>query len=62
MTGRLSTIQSVTPQCVATAALNIETAGAGFTEFTSDVARFLTEAGADEGILMLISGTRPPRW
>jgi secondary thiamine-phosphate synthase enzyme len=31
--------------------LSIETAGVGFTEFTGDVARFLTEAGAGEGIL-----------
>jgi secondary thiamine-phosphate synthase enzyme len=51
VTGRLSAIQSLTPQCVATATLSIETAGAGFTEFTRDAARFLSDAGAGEGIL-----------
>jgi secondary thiamine-phosphate synthase enzyme len=51
VTGRLSAIQSLTPQCVATATLSIVTAGAGFTEFTRDAARFLSDAGAGEGIL-----------
>jgi secondary thiamine-phosphate synthase enzyme len=51
VTGRLSAIQSLTPQCIATATLTIETAGAGFTEFTRDAARFLSDAGAGEGIL-----------
>ena len=51
MTGRLSAIQNLTPQCIATATLTIETAGAGFTEFTRDAARFLSDAGAGEGIL-----------
>jgi secondary thiamine-phosphate synthase enzyme len=51
VTGRLSAIQNLTPQCIATATLTIETAGAGFTEFTRDAARFLSDAGAGEGIL-----------
>jgi hypothetical protein len=43
---RLSAIQDVTPQFIATATLAINTTGPGFVEFTRDAARFLTEAGA----------------
>lgn len=49
MAGKLSVIHAVTPQFVATATLNIDTPGPGFTEFTREAARFLTEAGAGEG-------------
>ena len=37
---RLSTIQGVTPQLIATATLGIDTTGAGFFEFTRDGALF----------------------
>ncbi len=50
---RLSTIKTATPQLIATATLAVETAGAGFTEITGDAARFVVEAGADEGALLL---------
>jgi secondary thiamine-phosphate synthase enzyme len=49
---RLSAIQDVTPQFIATATLEIDTAGPGFVEFTRDAARFLVEAGAGEGVLL----------
>jgi secondary thiamine-phosphate synthase enzyme len=46
-------IASMTPDVIATATLMIETDGKGFTEFTREAARFVTEAGAGEGILYL---------
>jgi len=49
---RLSAIQDVTPQFIATATLAIDTTGPGFVEFTRDAARFLTEADAGEGVLL----------
>ncbi len=49
---RLSAINGVTPQLIATATLTIDTTGPGFFEFTGDAARFLTEAGAGEGALL----------
>ena len=49
MAGKLSTIQGATPEFVATATLSIDTPGPGFTEFTREAERFLTEAGAGEG-------------
>jgi len=48
---RLSAIQGVTPQLIATATLGIDTTGPGFVDFTRDAARFLNEAGAGEGAL-----------
>jgi secondary thiamine-phosphate synthase enzyme len=50
---RLSAIESVTPEVIATARLVIETSGTGFFEFTDEAARFLTEAGARDGTLNL---------
>jgi secondary thiamine-phosphate synthase enzyme len=49
--GRLSPIQGVTPQYLATATLSIETKGPGFIEFTREAAQFIAEAGAGEGAL-----------
>jgi secondary thiamine-phosphate synthase enzyme len=49
---RLSAINGVTPQLIATATLTIDTTGPGFFEFTGDAARFLTEASAGEGALL----------
>jgi secondary thiamine-phosphate synthase enzyme len=48
---RLSAIQHATTELLATATLFVETAGAQFTEFTRDAARFLADAGADNGAL-----------
>jgi secondary thiamine-phosphate synthase enzyme len=50
---RLSSITTVAPEFVATATLVVETAGQGFTEITRDAARFLAEAGAKDGALLL---------
>ena len=53
MNGRLSAITRSTPQTIATAALVVETDGVGFTDVTRDVARFVKEADAREGVLLL---------
>jgi secondary thiamine-phosphate synthase enzyme len=50
---RLSAIQCVTPELIATATLSIETAGPGFTEFTGDASGFIADAGAGDGILFV---------
>ncbi len=50
---RLSPIKTAAPQLIATATLVVETAGAGFTEITGEAARFVAEAGAGEGVLLL---------
>jgi secondary thiamine-phosphate synthase enzyme len=49
---RLSAIQSVTPEVIATATLVIETGGQGFSDFTREAKRFLAEAGAGDGALI----------
>ena len=51
MAGRLSAIQSVTPELIATAELVVETKGEGFTDITREVAAFLAEAKAQDGAL-----------
>jgi secondary thiamine-phosphate synthase enzyme len=53
VTGRLSPIRSVAPQWLASAELTVETSGEGFTDITSDAARFVTESEAGEGVLLL---------
>ena len=50
---RLSPITRVAPELIATATLVIDTPGAGFTEFTRDAARFVVEAGAQDGMLLV---------
>jgi secondary thiamine-phosphate synthase enzyme len=50
---RLSTLASFTPDLIATATLVIDTAGEGFTEFTSDARRFIAKAGAGDGTLVI---------
>ena len=52
MPGRLSPIRSVAPQVLTSAELVVETPGEGFTEITRDVARFVQEAGAGDGVLL----------
>jgi secondary thiamine-phosphate synthase enzyme len=50
---RISAITSVAPEIVATATLVINTSGPGFIEFTDDAARFVADAGAKDGALLL---------
>jgi secondary thiamine-phosphate synthase enzyme len=49
----LSAISRVAPQTVATAELNVSTHGEGFTDITPEALRFLDEAGARDGVLLL---------
>jgi secondary thiamine-phosphate synthase enzyme len=49
---KLSDVRTATPDLVATATLTVETPGEGFTEITRDVARFVQEARAGEGVLL----------
>jgi secondary thiamine-phosphate synthase enzyme len=50
---RMSAVESFAPEVVATATLTVETGGAGFTDITADLARFIADAGADDGALLL---------
>ncbi|HVY59038.1 MAG TPA: secondary thiamine-phosphate synthase enzyme YjbQ [Xanthobacteraceae bacterium] len=53
MTARLSPVVRSAPQLVAAATLSVETRGAGFVDVTSHVARFVEEAGARDGVVLL---------
>jgi secondary thiamine-phosphate synthase enzyme len=53
MVGRLSAITEITPQQIATATLQLDTPGAGFTDITSHAANFIAQLGAGEGVLLL---------
>jgi secondary thiamine-phosphate synthase enzyme len=52
MATRLTDLRSIAPDTLASATLIVETPGAGFTEITRDVAAFLREAGAADGVLL----------
>src|SRR5882672_2803809 len=52
MPARLDDVCSVAPQTVASARLTLETRGEGFTEITHDVASFLQQVGAQDGVLL----------
>jgi secondary thiamine-phosphate synthase enzyme len=49
----LSPIDRVALQSVATATLTVPTPGEGFTDITREVARFLADAGAGDGVALL---------
>jgi secondary thiamine-phosphate synthase enzyme len=49
---RLSHVQSATPDLIASATLTVETRGEGFVEVTRDVADFVQQIGAGEGVLL----------
>jgi secondary thiamine-phosphate synthase enzyme len=52
MATRLYGLTSFSPDLIAGATLSVETRGEGFVEITRDVAAFLHEAGADDGVLL----------
>jgi secondary thiamine-phosphate synthase enzyme len=52
MPTRLHDVHSTTPETIASATLTVETRGEGFTELTRDVAAFLQQAGARDGVLL----------
>ena len=43
----------MTPQTIVTATLVVETEGAGFTDITRDVARFVKETEASDGVVLI---------
>jgi len=49
---RLSEVRTLTPETVASAKLTVETPGEGFTEITRDVAAFLRDVAAGDGVLL----------
>ena len=53
MQARLSAASTVAPDLVATATLTVEMPGEGFSEITAEVARFLAEVQAGDGVLLL---------
>ncbi len=52
MPTRLDDVRSVTPQVIASARLTVDTPGESFTEITRDVAQFLAQANAQDGVLL----------
>jgi secondary thiamine-phosphate synthase enzyme len=53
MARRLDGISVFDNQIVASAGLSVETRGQGFTDITPEAARFLAQAGAGDGVLLL---------
>lgn len=53
MSGQLSPVTSIAPATVAVATLLVETRGQGFVEITRDAARFIAEARAKDGALLM---------
>ena len=49
---RLSDLLSVAVETIAFARLTVETSGEGFTEITRDIAAFLQQVGAQNGVLL----------
>jgi secondary thiamine-phosphate synthase enzyme len=49
---RLGNVSTTAPETIASATLTVETRGEGFTEITREVAAFLREAGAGDGVLL----------
>ena len=49
---RLTDVRSVRPELFASAKLTLETPGEGFTEITREVAAFLEQASAGDGLLL----------
>ena len=52
MPTRLDDVRSTTPEVVASAKLTVETRGEGFSEITRDVASFLNQVSAQDGVLL----------
>jgi len=50
---RLSTIERLTPELIATAELVVETHGEGFVEITREAARFVEQSGGRDGALFV---------
>jgi secondary thiamine-phosphate synthase enzyme len=53
VTSLLSSITRVAPEIIATATMTVETSGEGFTEITRETTRFIRDAGAKDGVLLI---------
>jgi len=53
VTSLLSSITRVAPEIIATATVTVETSGEGFTEITRETTRFIRDAGAKDGLLLI---------
>lgn len=53
MTARLSSPTRIAPNLVAAATLTVETSGEGLTEITHEAARFVSESGGTDGVLLI---------
>jgi secondary thiamine-phosphate synthase enzyme len=53
VTSLLSSITRVAPEIIATATVTVETSGEGFTEITRETTRFIRDAGAQDGVLLI---------
>jgi secondary thiamine-phosphate synthase enzyme len=53
VSGVMSPITRFAPEIIATATLEVETSRPGFTEITREAARFIAEAGAKDGALLV---------
>jgi secondary thiamine-phosphate synthase enzyme len=53
MSGSLSPILRVAPEIIATATLTVESGGKAFTEITREAMRFITQAEAQDGALLI---------
>jgi len=53
LNGRLSAIRAMTPDLVASAELVVDGRGEGFTEITDEVAQFVKDSGAGDGVVLL---------
>jgi secondary thiamine-phosphate synthase enzyme len=53
VTSLLSSITRVAPEIIATATVTVETSGEGFTEITRETTRFIRDAGAKDGVLLI---------
>ena len=52
MPTRLDDVRSIAPEVIASAKLTVETPGEGFSEITRDVASFLNQVSAQDGVLL----------
>lgn len=52
MAARLTAIECLTPDLIATAGLVVETTGEGFIDITCEVARFVAQCGGRNGVLL----------
>jgi secondary thiamine-phosphate synthase enzyme len=53
VTSLLSSITRVAPEIIATATVTVATSGEGFTEITGETTRFIRDAGAKDGLLLI---------